>query len=69
MNSEEIQAIASIATFFTATIAVWASFRAPKLAAEIGFLLARGLNGQMPLRAYIQMRPKLASYRAFWQEI
>jgi hypothetical protein len=32
--SDAIQAIAAVATFFAACLAVWASFRAPKLAAQ-----------------------------------
>ena len=34
MSPEQIQAAAAIATFLAAALAVWAAFRAPKLAAE-----------------------------------
>jgi hypothetical protein len=34
MSAEQVQAIAAMATFFAAALAVWAAFRAPKLAAK-----------------------------------
>ncbi|HJV43172.1 DUF6680 family protein [Caulobacter sp.] len=40
-TAEEWQAIAGIATFAAACVAVWASFRAPKLAAEFAEKLRR----------------------------
>lgn len=34
MSPQEIQAVAAVATFFAAALAVWATLRAPRLAAE-----------------------------------
>jgi hypothetical protein len=34
MTAEQIQAIAAVATFLAAALAVWATFRAPRLAAQ-----------------------------------
>jgi hypothetical protein len=54
MTAEQVQAIAAIATFFTAGLAVWAAFKAPKLAADF----AEGLR-IANLRVEEQRRRKL----------
>jgi hypothetical protein len=50
MTAEQIQALAAVMTFFAATLAVWATFRAPRLAAEFAENLRAGSQREAELR-------------------
>jgi hypothetical protein len=50
MTAEQIQAVAAMLTFLAAALAVWATFRAPKVAAEFAERLRSDAQREVELR-------------------
>jgi len=65
MTPEEVQALAAVATFFAAALAVWATFKAPKRAAEFaeGLRLAN-MEADERRRMKLTIFSNLMQYRA-----
>jgi hypothetical protein len=65
LTSEQVQAVAAIATFFAALVAVWATFRAPKVAAQFAEDLRRnGAVIEEQRRLKLLIFTNLLQYRA-----
>lgn len=65
MSPQEIQAFAAGATFLAAVLAVWATFRAPKLAAQFAERLrVEGQKGEEERRLKVQVFTTLMQNRA-----